>query len=383
MKAALTVLFLWLVGVGSVGSASSSELLLSPDEIDLVLSHGPWPMSSEPDPSNGVSDRLEAIEFGRKLFFSPALSNDGQTSCASCHIPELNTTDGLPRAEGVRTLDRNTPALYNLRHHRWFGWAGQNDNLWAQSLAPIGNPDEMQLQDQDLKRNLAGLEFEGGYKALFGALGSDDPQQVLVNTGKALAAYLETLETGRTAFDEFRDALENGDLQTAAKYPAAAQRGLSLFIGRGGCNLCHSGPLFSNGEFHDAGVPYFIEPGRVDNGRHGGIKALRGSPYTLDGAFSDDPDKAGAWAVQNVIAQHSNFGTFRVPGLRSVAETAPYMHNGSLASLDEVVGHYSNIDMERLHADGEALLKPLNLSDNEVHDLVDFLQTLSAPLPRL
>lgn len=383
MKAVLTVLILCWAAMFGANFASATGLLLSEDEIDLVLSHGPWPMESAPDPSNAMSGNRDAIELGRKLFFSPVLSNDRQTSCASCHVPDLNSTDGLPRGKGTRTLDRNTSALYNLRHNRWFGWAGQNDNLWAQSLAPISHPEEMQLSDQGLKRSLASSDFKSDYELLFGLLGDDDPQQVLVSVGKLLAAYLETLETGRTAFDEFRDALELGDLETAAVYPAAAQRGLSLFVGRGGCNLCHSGPLFSNGEFHDAGVPYFIEPGRVDSGRHGGITALRASPYTLDGVFSDDPKKSGAWAVQNVITQHSNFGTFRVPSLRSVAETAPYMHNGSLSSLDGVAEHYSKIDMERLHADGEALLKPLNLNEEQINDLVQFLKTLSGPLPDL
>lgn len=383
MKAALAVVCLWLASIFSAGLAFSTNVLLSQDEIDLVLMHGPWPMEAESDPSNAVSGNRAAIEFGRSLFFSPALSLDGQTSCATCHLPDLNTTDGLPRGQGVRTLDRNTPALYNLRHHRWFGWAGQNDNLWAQSLAPISDPDEMQLQVHAVKQSLAGSGFKEDYQSLFGALEGDDPQLVLVNIGKALSAYLETLETGRTPFDEFRDALETGDLEAAASYPAAAQRGLSLFVGKGRCHLCHSGPLFSNGEFHDAGVPYFIEPGRVDSGRHGGIKALRDSPYTLNGVYTDDPDKTGAWAVLNVMTQHSNFGTFRVPSLRSVAETAPYMHNGSLSSLEEVAEHYSNIDMERLHADGEALLKPLNLSETELQDLVSFLKTLSGVLPEL
>jgi cytochrome c peroxidase len=383
MKAVLTCLVFGLMGFLSSGMAASSGVLLSQDEIEQVLSHGPWPMEFASDPSNAVSGNGDAIRLGRDLFFSPILSADRETRCATCHVPEFNTTDGLPRGQGIVTLDRNTPALFNLRHHRWFGWAGQNDNLWAQSLAPIGEQDEMQLQDMALKEALAGSTFKDDYQALFGAMADDDPQQVLVNTGKALAAYLETLDTGRTPFDDFRDALETGDLDAAASYPAAAQRGLSLFVGKGRCNLCHSGPLFSNGEFHDAGVPYFIEPGRVDSGRHGGIKNLRDSPYTLNGAYSDDLEKSGAWAVLNVIMQHSNFGTFRVPSLRSVAETAPYMHNGSLSTLEDVANHYSNIDMERLHADGEALLRPLNLSDNEIHDLVQFLKSLSGPLPQL
>ncbi|MEM9105031.1 MAG: hypothetical protein AAGC96_05195, partial [Pseudomonadota bacterium] len=101
------------------------------------------------------------------------------------------------------------------------------------------------------------------------------------------------------------------------------------------------------------------------------------SPYTLDGNYTDDPDRTGAWAVRNVRRTHADFGTFRVPTLRGVARTAPYMHNGSLADLHAVVAHYNQIDLERLHADGEAILEPLNLSDTEVDDLVSFLRSLS------
>lgn len=195
--------------------------------------------------------------------------------------------------------------------------------------------------------------------------------------GKALAAYQETLVSGKTPFDEFREAVAAKDWQTAAKYPASAQRGFALFTERGRCMFCHSGALFTNGEFHDAGVPYFIKPGVVDSGRHQGIIDLKKSPYTLDGMFTDDPEKSGAWAVKKVARQHANFGVFRVPGLRNVAKTAPYMHDGSLATLRDVVNHYSNIDMERLHIDGEAILQPLGLNEQEVDDLVAFLESLS------
>ncbi|MEO0831259.1 MAG: cytochrome-c peroxidase, partial [Pseudomonadota bacterium] len=112
--------------------------------------------------------------------------------------------------------------------------------------------------------------------------------------------------------------------------------------------------------------------------RFAGLQALLSSPYTLDGAWSDDPEKRGAWAVQNVRQTHGDFGTFRTPSLRGVAETAPYMHDGSLEDLNAVVRHYSEIDLERLHADGEAILVPLELTEAETQDLVAFLETLSA-----
>ena len=191
-----------------------------------------------------------------------------------------------------------------------------------------------------------------GYHRAFGAAPGADDTRVLVDLGKALAAFLETRVTGRTPFDDFRDALARNDAAGRARYPADAARGLRLFVGPGNCALCHFGPAFTNGEFADAGVPHFIEPGRVDPGRYGGIRRLRGSPYTLLGRFNDDPQRSTAAGTRHVRLRQSNFGEFRVPGLRNVALTAPYMHDGSLGTLADVVRHYATIDEERLHAGG-------------------------------
>lgn len=376
--------FFLLVAIGFFGHWASSSiaasLLLDENEIAAALSHGPWPLEVEPDPSNRMSGNTEAIALGKMFFSSVELSSNGKASCASCHQPERDFTDGLPRGIGIKLLDRNTQGLVNLRHHRWFGWGGGSDNLWAQSMVPIVHADEMAMSQDALSATLSRQPFGSGYSQLFGAATEHSNEQNLVNVGKALAAYVETLETGRSNFDRFRDALAAKNWTQAATYPEAAQRGLQLFIGKGNCSFCHTGPLFSNGEFHDAGVPYFIEPGRVDSGRHDGIKSIKSSSFTLAGAYTDDKEKAGAWAVQQVREQHSNFGTFRVPSLRNVANTAPYMHNGSLLSLEAVALHYSNIDLERLHADGELILTPLNLTLQERSDLVEFLQSLTAPL---
>lgn len=355
----------------------AQNLILNQSEISAALSHGPWPQPDMKDPSNRVSGNPSAIALGRKLFFSRKLSSDAQLSCVSCHQPDNAFTDALPQAMGHARGDRNTQALYNLKHHRWFGWDGRNDNLWAQSLRPIVRSDEMALQAADLGSVLSDTEFAASYSSLFGSAQKISEQQNLVNAGKLLAAYIETLETGMSPFDRFRDALEAGDLITAATYPEAAQRGFRIFAGKGKCNFCHTGPLFSNGEFHDAGVPYFVATDRVDDGRHGGIKALMRSPFTLDGPYSDDPGKTGAWKTRQLVRSHNNFGTFRVPSLRNVSLTAPYMHNGSLATLEDVVDHYSNIDLERLHADGELILQPLELTKSESADLVAFLQSLT------
>jgi cytochrome c peroxidase len=210
---------------------------------------------------------------------------------------------------------------------------------------------------------------------VFGAPPADD-ERVLVEVAKALAAFQETLTSGRTPFDEFRDALSKGDAAGIAQYPDAAKRGLAIFIGKGSCNVCHAGPAFSNGEFHDTGIPFFIEKGRVDPGRHEGIRRLLASRFNLLGPYNDDAARATATGTRHVALEHRNFGEFKTPTLRNLALTAPYMHNGLLPTLRDVVNHYSSISPDRLHSDGEAILKPLRLSEQESRDLVAFLESL-------
>ncbi|MDZ7652459.1 MAG: hypothetical protein U5L03_07895 [Burkholderiaceae bacterium] len=219
------------------------------------------------------------------------------------------------------------------------------------------------------------------YRRSFGRVPPDDDDRVAIDVVKALAAFQETLTTGRTPFDAFRDALLADDRAAMVLYPQAAQRGLRLFIGRGNCTLCHSGPNFSNGEFHDTGVPFFVRVGEVDPGRHAGLRAVQASPYNLLGRFNDDASRANAIATRHARLEHRNWGEWRTPSLREVAATAPYMHNGSLATLHAVIDHYSSLREDRLHADGERLLRALDLDPAERDDLVAFLQTLSSTVP--
>ncbi len=371
MKLWMTAALIFLTG------AVRADVLLTEDEIEQTLSFGPWPPSFQPDPSNRFSKDARAIKLGQALFNEPVLSVDGTFSCASCHDPEQAFTTPEARALGRDLLNRNTPSLRNLAGLRWYGWGGKSDNLWAASLHPIIEEQEMAHSAESLKIAISESTYIDDFEAIFGHLQDQSPELFLVNTAKALSAYLETLATDRTIFDDFRDALERRDIAAAKEYPEAAQRGLQLFLGRGKCVFCHNGPRFSNNEFHDAGVPYFLNETEVDQGRFGGLIILLSSPYTLDSDWNDDPEKKGAWAVRNVRRSHSDFGTFRTPSLRGVAETAPYMHDGSLDDLKSVIRHYSKIDTERLHADGEAILSELNLSEQEIADLVAFLVTLS------
>lgn len=361
----------------AAGSAAAQLIDWSADDTRAVLRHGPWPPAFSPDPSNRVSGTRDAIELGEKLFFEPRLSRDGRVFCASCHVPYRAWQDGRTRALGLEEVDRNTPSILNLRWSRWFGWDGAGDSLWAQSLRPILDAREMGASAAHAAKLMReDPEYACRYRKAFGETPGRDDEAVLVAVGKALAAFQETLTSGRTPFDEFRDALERGDHAAAARYPLAAQRGLRIFVGKGACNACHFGPGFTNGEFHDVGVPFFIRGG-IDPGRHGGIRRLKESPFNLLGRHNDDRSGAAAIRTQHVALEHRNFGEFKVPSLRNVALTAPYMHDGSLAALADVVRHYSELNLDRLHADGESLLRPLRLSAGESADLVAFLESLS------
>jgi cytochrome c peroxidase len=362
----------------AAGSAAAQLLDFSADELRAVLRHGPWPAPLVSDPSNRVSGNRDAIELGEKLFFEPRLSQGGKVLCATCHVPYRAWQDGRARALGLAAADRNTPSVLNVRWNRWLGWDGAGDSLWAQSIRPILDRREMgasAAQAAALMRS--DREYACRYRKVFGESAEAPDEAVLVGVGKALAAFQETLVSGRTAFDDFRDALARGDREAAVRYPLAAQRGLKIFVGKGMCNACHLGPGFSNGEFHDTGVPFFVRRGEVDPGRHGGIRRLQASPFNLLGRYSDDPSGAAATKTKHVALEHRNFGEFKVPGLRNVALTAPYMHNGSLATLAEVVRHYSELNLDRLHADGESILKPLRLTSEESADLVAFLESLT------
>lgn len=346
-------------------------------EREQIAQHGPWPMQFAGDSSNRVSENEQAIRLGEALFFDHELGIDSKFSCASCHDPGKAFTDGLKTAQGRVRLDRNTPSLLNLKANRWFGWGGENDSLWAQSIRPILAADEMANHPDHVRELLLSRQrYRQFYLQAFAAeVGSENSEKVLVNVGKALAAYQESLVSQRTEFDDFRDALLAGDQAAMSRYPESAQRGLKLFIGAGRCNLCHLGPRFSNGEFGDVGISYFTADG-VDAGRYGGVQQVRTNPYNLLGKYNDGDPGQNAVSSSHVRLTHRNWGEFKIPGLRAVAATAPYMHNGSLPTLRDVVLHYSNLDEERLHTDGEKILRPLQLSDAEIVDLVSFLRSL-------
>lgn len=373
----MRLLALLLGLVPALASAQPAPVVFDEAQVRRIASLGPWPPPRAADPSNRASGNADAIALGERLFDDRTLSKAGGIACTTCHRPAHAFTDGNERAQGLARGDRNTPTVLDLAGLRWYGWDGAQDNLWAQSLRPMLDAREMGADVRHVGSRIRNdPHLRAAYRKAFGHAPGRDDQRVAVDAAKAIAAYLETLQSPRSSFDDFRDALLRDDKPAMARYPVLAQRGLAIFVGSGKCTTCHSGPRLSNGEFHDVGIPFFVEPGRVDPGRYGGIRKVQSSPYNLLGGYNDDALKRTATSTRHVALDHRNYGEFKVPSLRGVSETAPYMHNGSLATLRDVVRHYSSFDLERVHADGERILEPLGLDKYDVDALVAFLETL-------
>lgn len=375
-----------LMAIGlTTGAALASDAVADPatdPELLVLRTLGPWPPATPRDPGNPVSGRADAIALGWRLFGDRRLSGDGTLACIDCHRPDQALADGLPRSVGRAVLARHAPSLWNAGLQRWQGWDGAADSLWSQSIRPLLDPREMAATPAHVAAQIAAdPTLSCRHRAVFGmapdAATPAAAERTLVQAAQAIGAYVATLVSGRTAFDAYRDARLRGDAPAAARYPADARRGLALFVGEGRCTLCHGGARFSHGEFADIGRPHFIAPGVVDRGREGGIDALRASPYALTGPWA--ADDGSALTTRQLRPQPRNLGEFRIPSLRNVAATPPYTHDGSVATLDDMLRHYAELDLDRLHADGSELLRPLGWSAAQRADVVAFLRTLDDP----
>lgn len=275
----------------------------------------------------------EVVALGRRLFFDPALSLDSTRACASCHQPDRGFSDGRPVSVGVmgRRGTRNVPAIVNRGWGEAFFWDGRIESLEEQVLQPIVAAAEMGMT---VESAVARLAADSAYRTLFReALGRGVDREGLA---AALAAYVRTIRAGGSRFDRF------GEGDEAALTPLE-RTGLDLFQGRARCDRCHSGALLSDEAFHNTGVAWRNrEP--TDSGR----------------AF--------------VTKRPEDVGAFKTPTLREVPRTAPYMHDGSLATLEEVVDFYDGGGHPNPHLD--ELIVPLGLDAGEREALVVFLRTL-------
>ncbi len=353
--------------------------------IQRILRHGPLG-PPEPDPTNRVANSPEAAHLGQRLFYDPRLSLDGFHSCASCHMPTRAFADGLDLPSPPGSSERHSPTVLNVAHQRWFFWDGRSDSLWSQALAVIENPKELGVGRPGLARLVTrDALYRTEYRAAFGEDPSDAPEhedRTAVNAAKAIAAYETQLESGDSAFDRFAEALAAKDHELAATYPADALRGLLLFVGRGNCRSCHAGPNFSDGEFHSIGIPPRGGGKLSDPGRMRGIERLRADPFRGSGPWSDAPTSERALEVDALVQSSEQWGQVRTPSLRNVARTAPYMSQGQMATLRDILQYYSTLEgAVAAGHHGEQVLKPLALSPEEISDLEAFLVSLDGRDP--
>jgi cytochrome c peroxidase len=293
------------------------------DTVPLGL--GPRPAS----PANPVTTARVAL--GRKLFFDPILSADRTVACASCHHPDhgFASVEARPRGVGGRVGTRRAPTLLNRAYGTAFFWDGRAATLEEQALKPIESPDEMASSVPEAIRR---LKADAGYRDLFAA--SFDGGVTADNLAKAIACFERVLLRGNSPVDRFRQKGERSALT------AAELHGLWLYESKGQCWKCHSGTNFTDEAFHNTGVGW--------------------------GA-----DDLGRFLVTKTDADR---GKYKTPTLRGVKLTAPYMHDGSLKTLEEVVEFYNKGGGANPHLD--PVMKPLNLSKEELADLIAFLKSL-------
>ncbi len=287
----------------------------------------------------------EKVALGRRLFFDPLLSRDYTLACASCHDPRRAFVDGLPIAEGIedRHGTRNAPVLVNRAYGKAQFWDGRAASLEEQALQPIENPKEF---DMSLEEVVARLKSHSDYAAFFQAAFEREPNAD--DLGRAVASYVRTILSGDAPIDRYM----NGQREALSEQ---ARQGLRVFRGKGNCTTCHLGPIFSDEQFHNTGVAWregeLLDPGRAE-----------------------------------VTGKEEHRGAFKTPTLREVTRTAPYMHDGSLATLDDVIEFYNRGGNPNPHLDPE--LRPLRLTPEEKQALLAFLRealngTIQEGLPEL
>ena len=274
------------------------------------------------------------VRLGKKLFGDKLLSRDRSLACKGCHQPKKAFTDGRAKAVGVygRQGPRSVPSLVNRAYGRAFFWDGRTSTLEEQVVKPIESESEM---DMTLDEAVERIQGKKRYRRLFQQAFGGDPNSE--DLARALASYVRTIYSGDSPFDRYiygkRGALTEQQ-----------RRGLRVFRGKGSCTACHIGPTFSDEEFHNTGVAW------------------------REGKLQDE----GRFAISG---EQDDQGAFKTPTLREVTRTAPYMHDGSLATLVDVIDFYGDGGRKNPHLDEE--IRPLKFTEQEKSDLLAFLRTLS------
>jgi cytochrome c peroxidase len=302
-------------------------------EIDVPLGLPPVPVP-EDNPMTAAK-----VELGKMLYFDKRLSKDNTISCATCHDPKLAWAEERPTSEGVEGQigERNSPTVLNTAYLDTLFWDGRAESLEDQATGPIENPIEMGMTMQDAIHKVESIE---GYDKQFQQVFGEGPTKE--NIAKAIAAFERTVLSGNSPYDQFKDGQE--DALTDAQ-----KAGMNTFMDAG-CSTCHAPPIFSNGNFYNAGI----------------------------GMDAEEPDPGR----MEVTEKESDFGEFRVPPLREVANTAPYFHDGSVESLEESVRIMAGggIDNENLSMMMK-IMREADLGNEDIANLVAFLEALSGEFP--
>ena len=359
------------------------------------------------DPSNKYSTDPKAVALGRKLFFDSRFSGNMKVSCATCHPVNANFADNLPLAHGMGITTRRTMPLIGVGYNTWLFWDGRKDSLWSQALGPI----ESSVEHGFTRTQSAVIICEhylDEYKLLFDPIppkllqhdlsiiakpSPEEPEllkkwlslstetrdvvnRIYVNMGKAIAAFVMTINPEPSRFDDYVDAVVRNDPSGMMKALTNDEvKGLRLFIGKAKCTNCHSGPLFTNGDFHNIGVPH--PDGLADDrGRADAIAKVLSDEFNCLSSYSDASRRDCAELRFIDTDTYKYIGAFKTPTLRNVAQRAPYMHAGQIATLKEVLEFYRDLKPGQRSAD----LEHGDSNDLELKQIEAFLGTLSSPL---
>lgn len=389
------------------------DATFTPDELATIRGQlGTLNETPPPDATNAVWNAPEAIALGKDLYFETSYSSTDAMSCAVCHDPDAGFQDarGEPTSLGVGpdptapdSTGRHAPTVINVAYGagvdtgegQWMFWDGRKDSLWSQALGPPESATEMGSSRVAVVKMMVDSYAEA-YITAFGDFPADLPvlagdeefpgaftpaEQFAINDvysdfGKAIAAYESGVICRGGAFDEFWAEIADGADDSDALTPQEKE-GLKVFIGKGACIACHGGPNFTDWGFHNIGIDNSALPVNPDpdNGRSDGIAAVMGDEFNCSGDFSD---ATGPCRVDGLTPPGpADLGAFKTPGLRCVSLTAPYMHTGTFATLEDVVEHYDRGGDEAGFA-GQVSpnVFPLELTDDEKAALVAFLRTL-------
>jgi len=331
-------LVLALAGVAAVASGHGGPQFGKPDVVtsgsySLVLPTGLQAGAAYiPDDNPLTADK---IALGKLLYFDPRMSNDKSLPCAACHNPFHGFADPARTSKGVgfKLGARNSPTIINRLFSKEQFWDGRAEDLEKQAHGPLTNPVEMAMPSETVV--VGRITAIKGYAPLFQkAFGS--PQVTMTKIAQAIASYERTVLSGASPYDRF----QNGDKRALS---ASAQHGMELFSGKANCQVCHAGFNFTDESYHNLGVG--MDKPKPDLGRFDQTKA------------------------------ETDRGAFKTPTLRNVTQTAPYMHDGSEATLHQVVDFYNKGGVKNPQLSKE--VKPLNLQDDEIDDLVAFLESLT------